>query len=406
MNKEFRGAGRGSDSLSSKSPASAELSSGLADPSTFGPLFRFLHSKRGPYVLVVLAVIYGVGLAWYRGGWNFPVDFELYWLAAKHWSDPYTPLLIHSAEVQALFPGADLSGARLPYYYPPPAMLLSWPLSLLPMQAAFRLFCGATCAFAMVLAVRRVRWTAVLLFLSLPMFYGAFLGQIGLLIGCIAILAFEIIDTRPQLAGALLAAMVCIKPQSALVAPFVLWGRWETVRAGVVVGVSLLLASLVFGPERWVEWWQSMGRFQAEIWPIVPKIMPYLLFGHPIWWRITLIAVGVAFAAWERGLAGFLVGTLVCTPYFQLYDLLGFSFLGLLIVGDWKRMGPLKGLLPGAFGLVLIVCPAMSESLTLLIAGLIGLRLMRRRVAVARSIEFCPPREWPRALAAPIGGLH
>lgn len=320
-----------------------------------------------------------------------PFDFQLYWLAARHWADPYNPNLIHTAEAQGLFPTTDLNHIHLPYYYPPPAMLLSWPFSLFPMNATYGLFAGLCGAWLGYLAARRTGWLGLLILFSLPLFYGLAIGQIGLGIACAAITAFELLKKRPRLAGVILAAMVCIKPQSAIVAPFVLWGRWDVVRAGVVTGLLLLLASLVFGPHRWVEWWASMGRFKTEVEPIVPQMMPYLLFDG-VWWRALLIAIGVAFAAWERGLAGFLVGTLLCTPYFQLYDLAALSFLGLLIVADWKRLGVLRGLGAGAFGVALIVCPAYPPTMTIFCAGIIAMRLAAGRFAVGRAIEYAPPR--------------
>lgn len=283
-------------------------------------------------------------------------------------------------------------------------MLLWWPLSRLPMNVAFVLFSGASAALFMALCVRRVGWLAALSLFSLPLAYSAFIGQVGLMISCAVIAAFEMIGRRPRLAGAILAAIVCIKPQSAIVVPFVLWGRWEAVKAGMLAGVALIVCSLLFGPKLWIEWLHSLNQFKSVAEAIVPRIMPYSLLDGAIWWRIFLVIVGIVFATWERGFTGFFVGSLLCSPYFQLYDLAGFSFLGLLILSDWRRLGPLKGLVAGMFGLILVACPAYPETTTLFCAALIGLRVFASRIRVGKAIEFAPPRTiLPLRFAAPEG---
>jgi hypothetical protein len=255
------------------------------------------------------------------------------------------------------------------------------------------------------LCVRRVGWLAIVGLFSLPLFLGLATGQIGLLAGCCAIAAFELIETRPRVAGALLAALICIKPQVAIAAPIVLLGRWEAIKAGMVCALSILLASLVFGPHLWVEWLHQTGALRAQM-PMLPQIKPHVLFGDSIWWRILLVSIGVSFAFWERGLAGFLVGTFLCSPYFWLYDLVGFSFLGLLIVAEWKRFGPLRGLAPSIFGILLVVCPSYPETITIFCLSLIALRVLVGQSSLGRAIEFVPPRMLPTIRLAAEKGAN
>jgi hypothetical protein len=356
-----------------------------------------------PKMLIIVAFLFGVVIAILRTSPNWTTDFPHFWLSARNWTHPYDESVADGAYAAPYWWPEVRRHEIFVYSYPPTWLLLMWPLGRLPMMAAFMLYNGITSALFMALCVRRVGWLAVLGFFSLPFFLGALTGQAGFLAGCGVIAAFEFMGARPRLAGAILAAIACIKPQVALAAPFVLLGRWDAVKAAVITGASMLLASLVFGPHRWVEWLHQLHILKAQM-PYLPQVMPHLLFGGALWWRVLLIAIGITFAAWERGLVGFTVGACLCSPYFWLYDLLPVSFLGLLIVAQWKRFGPLMGLAPGAFGLFLIVCPTYSETITILCLGLIALRVLGGESRLGRAIEFTRPLTRPVIRCAAQGG--
>jgi hypothetical protein len=194
------------------------------------------------------------------------------------------------------------------------------------------------------------------------------------MIASLVIAGFQRLEEKPRLAGVLLAVAACVKPQALILAPVVLWGRWATVKAAVLAGLALCAASLAMGPHLWIDWFRILPRFADLVEPTVPKISPgYLVPGLP--WRLALGAAGLAFAWRERGIAGLLVGTLLCTPYVQLYDLAGFSYLGARLVRDAKRA-------PAAvvvFGAALTVCAAWPLLTTAYCAGLAAVAEWRRR---------------------------
>lgn len=357
-----------------------------------------------PKMLIAVAFMFGVVISILRSGPNNTTDFGHFWLSARNWTHPYDQdVATGSYGASYWWPEVRRHDIFI-YTYPPTLLLLMWPLSWLPMTAALMLYNGATAALFMALCVRRVGWLAVLGLFSLPLFLGLLLGQIGPLTACASILAFEVIETRPRLAGAIFAAILCIKPQVALAAPFVLLGRWGAMRACFVTGVTILLASLVFGPDRWIEWFVNLKALKAQM-PDLPQVMPHLLFGGALWWRVLLIVVGITFATWERGLAGFLVGTFLCSPYFWLYDLAAMSFLGLLIIAEWKRLGALKGLAPSTLGLFLVVCPTYPETITIFCLTLIALRALAGQTSIGRAIEFVRPRTRPLIQFAATEGV-
>lgn len=338
-----------------------------------------LHSAVSAAAVSALAV--GAALfAAHRAVW----DFDMFWYAGRHWWAPYAPDLMHTAEAQETL-HASTTGVPLGYPYPPVLLLLLVPLGLLPVKMAWAIWSGLWAGLFAYLVSLRAQWAALLLVFSIPMFYAAYIGQTGLMISCAVLGAFMLLPDRPKLAGALLAVVCCIKPQSALMAPFVLWGRWDAVKGAVIAGTTLILASLVLGPHLWIDWLHVVTRFSGEMGPIVPKISPRLLFPN-LGWTIALATVGIAFACLERGVLGFAVGTLLCSPYFQMYDLALFGLFGAVLVADWARAGPLPGAAPGLLGLVLILCPAYPITLTLMCGALIGLWAMKAKLSVAQRL--------------------
>jgi hypothetical protein len=348
-------------------PLNADPPRAIARSASAGPLAVLLRPE---WTLAMLSAIAGVCICLWRMRVG-PYDFEMFWYAGRHLADPYASNLIHTAEARRVL-GASVDKFRIPLYYPPPFLLLMAPLSVLPLPVAYCLWSSGSLALFAGLAARRLGWAAGLALLGMPAIYNTLLGQTGLFIAC-CLLAVFMLEDRPKLAGALFAVITLIKPQSALVAPFLLWGRWEHVKGGVIAGLGLIAASLALGPHLWVQWLAAVQRFPTEILPLAPKITPGDLFpGYG--WRILLAIVGVGFALWERGVAGFLVGTLFLTPYVQIYDLAVFSVFGAQLLARWKRAGPALSF----FGVNLVGLPAYSWLLLIDSLVVITLRIVPR----------------------------
>jgi hypothetical protein len=335
------------------------------------------------WLCVLGAFALGVAMVFAPTG---PADFKLFWFVGGHPDLAYNLDLVHRPDFAALGT-AFANGQYLPFGYPPPMILLLRPLSLLSPLAGKMLWSGGWCAAFVFVAARDSGWATPALALSLPLLWCAAIGQTGLLIAALVIAGFQRLEERPQLAGVLLAVAACIKPQALMLAPIVLWGRWTTVRAALVTSALVFVASLNLGLHLWADWLSSIPKFAAYVQPTFPKVSPPYLFASPVW-RIGIGVVGIAFAACQRGLIGLLVGTLLCSPYVQFYDLAGLSFLGAVVVAR-RRGAPAIVVL---FGAALVLCIAWPIFTTAYCAGLIALAIwMRGRGYQIPHIGNCSP---------------
>lgn len=282
--------------------------------------------------LAVLAFAFGAGLALWRlqqGG----ADFHVFWAAARHWRTPYDPAII------AGLPFAPTDPSRWPFAYPPTFLLLAWPFGQAPLAAAYPLWTGLSAALFVTVASFAVRpsWMAGLLLICPPVLFAIMPGQSTLILASAMLGGWLLIDRRPALAGLLFAAAACIKPQAMILAPIVLWGRWRVAGAMAAGGLGLVAASLVFGPERWGEWFGAVRAFR-EIMPGADRINPSTLFPSPLWAGLLVLLGG--YIAWRsRDLTGLVVGALCCTPYAHDYDLAPLAPLALGWLIGWRTTG-------------------------------------------------------------------
>jgi hypothetical protein len=193
-------------------------------------------------------------------------DFTCYWAAgnlARHGmaASVYRNDILEAAEHAARVMPAG--SGLLPFYYPPPYLMLCALLARLPYFAALIVFEAGSFAL-LALALRRlapagVGWLPIVVFPS--MLVSVTTGQNGMLsaacFGWFAVLA----DRRPWLAGACLGALAC-KPQLAVCAPLALLaaGRWHSL-GGAALALSglCILSCLVFGWAPWIAFLQHLG---------------------------------------------------------------------------------------------------------------------------------------------------
>jgi Glycosyltransferase family 87 len=277
-----------------------------------------------------------------------PADFLAFWIAAQHTASPYD--LTWMREYQ----GTDRIG--LPFVYPPTLLLFIYPFGLLPLDIAYSLWSGLGLAALVLAATYIARLGAPFLLLSAPPMIATAFGQTSLLIGAAMVSGMTLLDRRPRLAGAVLALAACVKPQAMLAAPIVLWGRWTAVRSAAVTGAGLILLSLIFGPARWIEWYEAASTFDRWF-PHVKLVNPLSVLDHPLW-KLGVVALGLALAS-RRNLAGLAAGSICLSPYVQLYDLAALTVVGAAWMGRWKDVG----LLPAVIG-ACIVLPMWQTPLT------------------------------------------
>jgi len=212
------------------------------------------RSRVEPWHLAVLTAVLAsvvLGVLIFHACTDRNIDFTAFYAAADlaaggHGMAVYDPALLYQAERAAALQNPAF--AYNCFLYPPFALVVLRPLSLLPYPAALALWTIAQ--FAAVTAIlRRItgRLRPMIYLIAFPaIWYNVLLGQDGLLNTAIlgaAALAFA--GKRPGVAGGLMA-LLCYKPQLILVLPgCLLAGRqWRAITAFALGVCGLALLSL------------------------------------------------------------------------------------------------------------------------------------------------------------------
>ncbi len=321
-------------------------------------------------------------------------DFYVFWTAGRHWAAPYDPALITALQSQFHFDG------RLPFVYPPTFLLVAWPFGQLPLSLAYPLWTGLSAALFMFAAARLLQpaWLTLALFIVPPVVLAISPGQTSLIVGAAAISGFQLLKTRPALAGALFGLAAAIKPQAMLLAPLVLWGEWRALRWAAITGLSLALASLAFGPGLWFAWLAALRDFGAVA-PATDRINPSAL--TPLL-ALPLAALGL-WIAWKwRDLTGLVAGGLCLTPYAHQYDLAPLAPAALSWIATWRKQGLGKAALGGMLLAGAVATPLLGFVWVL---GLGALPLWRKLAASPSAVTPAesPRKRGVRAGAGPAG---
>jgi len=254
----------------------------------------------------------------------------------------------------------------LPWLYPPTFLLVVSPLSLLPLGLAYAVTAIAGIA-AYVFAAMRVsalgatsigRDVGMLALVASPgVFVTVLYGQNALLTATLAALAIYGIDRRPLLAG-LCIGLLAIKPQLALVFPFVLVAArsWRTFFAAAAsAGAFTLISTLICGT-RTLTMFFANTRFVREailehnphFWQSSPTAFATLrdagytlATAYAAQASVALVAIGAACFVWRStrdvGLrtAALTIATLLANPYAWHYELawIGLALASLLAIG-------------------------------------------------------------------------
>jgi hypothetical protein len=271
---------------------------------------------------------------------------------------------------------------ELPGLYNPFLVVLFFPLGLLPEMAAFRVFMivNAACVLGVALIAQRgvrsfeARTVIALAPLALPQMHWALrLGHLTPLVALLALIALLLLRTHPR-RGAILIAVMSLKPQY-VIAPiaYLVWRR-EIRLLAIVFGATAALAVLgfaVIGPS-------SVRQFAAFYLDWGPNSTDNLLPVQQSWmvsWTgfqislgreanplitidLILLSLGVACFAWarsdtSRSIAVVALMFIPLTPYAQFYDgALVIVAIALLLRTDLADV--MKGILCGALYLAAI----------------------------------------------------
>ncbi|MBV9079215.1 MAG: DUF2029 domain-containing protein [Methylobacteriaceae bacterium] len=238
--------------------------------------------------------------------------------------------------------GRDIGYAA--FFYPPPFLLICWPLAALPYLPALGLWLAVTGAtyFAAIrrLLPRPVPFAAIVAFPAVLSNVGH--GQNGFLTASLLAGAALALGPKPILAGLLVGALA-VKPHLGLLLPFGLAfiGAWTTILAAAAAALALAaLSTLAFGPAIWTRFLDASGlarRALEEDWVGTEKMQSVfaaarlLGLGLGPAYALQAAAAGLALAAlWSLARRGvpretygvpLVSAALLGTPFLLDYDL-------------------------------------------------------------------------------------
>lgn len=311
------------------------------------------------------------------------IDFTVFWTASHlvlhgHAATVYNPVSFFHAEVEQL--GAYMKHQPLPWLYPPTMLLFVAPVALVPLLPAYILFfAGSLLCYAY--AVQRLSGlraqlvtprAAVFVVLAYSaVFTSIVYGQNSILTAGIAALALHLLGRRPIVAG-ILIGLLAIKPQMAVVFPFVLIATrsWRTFEAAAVTamlfaaaGIALTGTDTLDGLAHALSIVRASHFVDPEYWLRSPTVFAALrLAGASIsialavQSAIALLAIAVAVGIWRRTPdmrlrgAALAIATLLTTPYMWHYEL---TWLGIAVFCLIAH-GLEEGWLPGDQVLIVI----------------------------------------------------
>lgn len=272
-------------------------------------------------------------------------DFVVFWTAAKF-------------QIHEVYDAVALTDAQRwfvpnfvylrPFPYPPSALPWIEPFGWLPFYVS-ALIWTVLGLFAFICSCRLMapRLAVALAVFSRPVLEALFAGQVSLFVGALVIASVSQLRPRPILAGMLIGLAATIKPQTLILAPFVLafGGHWRALFAAISTGAVVgSLCVLVQGPSVWFDWIALVSSFESilkggkvfaagvtpAVWELWPATLAAAGLGLTVAWRCARLGPPMV-------LAGIVVGSLLCSPYALVYDLSIMAPVAALIILDRKQ---------------------------------------------------------------------
>jgi len=295
-------------------------------------------------------------------------DFSVFWLAGRMSSHPAViysePTFLRASAL--MLPHGSFTG---PFMYPPPALPLLYLISRLPIEAAYYAFMAASImAAVLLLRQAKISWLCIIAGLLSPAgLWCMYLGQFGILCGALLFAGLAALESKPFRAGVLLG-LLCIKPQYALLAPFVILSRANLPAlrgAGIAAAALLAISGIWFGTGAWAAFLGaggeairgqmeapfaiSPGRFGTSMFWMARSLGASLHGADMLQWLSSTLAGFLAWWLWRRGetpadskIAITLSLALLVTPYGYTYDMVGYSLACALLM---RRAAPATNLL-------------------------------------------------------------
>lgn len=303
-----------------------------------------MDDRRGSNRLVLALWGFGIVgvfvLLWQA--WTGPLtdrDFVAVWIAGKlavsgHAVQAYDVETLRAAGVQI----AGVRGIKLAYPYPPHALFVAAPLSVLPLWVSYVTW-QAISAVLFWIAARRYFPTkplSVLAVLTPAALINVLFGQVGLFFGALWLFAFN--------GSSLAASALTFKPHlGALAGVEVLRKRRVLVTVALAFGM-FGLSALVFGIGSWRAWLTGALSHQVGDLTSTPfgvwhyqMVTPFLAYGLVGWAAFAAAAIFLLTRRFDVFTSA--TAALLVAPYGFHYDMtvvcLGF---GLLLLKRWQDM--------------------------------------------------------------------
>jgi hypothetical protein len=296
-------------------------------------------------------------------------DFRIFYVAAEAglrygWSKSYDVATLRS--LSASFPaGENYISSALPFIHPP---LLAWliaPLTVLPVPAAYALWCVVLLAALVWAWYIAAPYSGLrkLVFLPLalaiwPVLDAFYFGQPSTLqLALVASAWWLCTKERPVAAGAALAFATALKPHTVILVPFALAaaGRYRVFLSWAAIGVVLAAAfALALGASGLSNWWQALVYGQSDPGQSL-YTLAYLFGSGPVVYGLEALQGVVALVIARRRrndlnlvFAAGIVGSLAFAFHLHQYDYIGLILAAWLVLRSapplWQRFWLLGGI--------------------------------------------------------------
>lgn len=297
-------------------------------------------------------------------------------------ADAYDPVLQHAAE-RAVFEGREVP--FFGWHYPPLFFAVAALVALVPYGVGLTLWIIAGLA-GYLAAMRAIipRRETLLVAAAFPaVFINIGHGQNGFLTAALLAGALVLLDSKPWLAGVLIA-LLTYKPQFGVLIPLVLLAtmRWRVIASAVLtVAVLVLVSVAVLGIDIWqafagstaftrtvvleqggTGWEKIQSIFSAfRMWGSGIELAYAAQFSLAAAVAASLVWLWRSDAAFELKAAALAAGSLLATPYVLDYDLVALA----IAIAFFARHGLQRGFMAGEISLLALawIMPLLTRSI-------------------------------------------
>jgi hypothetical protein len=273
-------------------------------------------------------------------------DFTVFWTAAR-FERVYDTVEFTRAQLEHFSFGDSIR----PFPYPPTALLFVKPLQWFSFEMGAMIWTAAGVA-AFLFACNLYGRAGHLAVLAPMAALSVLAGQASLLLGAGLSAGVALADRRPIIAGILFGLVGSIKPTMAALVPLalILAGNKRALATAVIVGASIVAASLVRGPSYWIDWIQSLPAFMHQV---AGRGFRQTNVAPGLWFApLGLATVAYVFHANKRAdvrLIALVSGTACCTPYMMGYDMVTMAPAAAALMLKRNPLGWIVGSLAFAF---------------------------------------------------------